>query len=447
MSDDRSPHDALHEDALREEIDRLRLENQQLRIDLADERLRATARPDGALLRARRLLSRSVSRARRAALRSNDGAASPVQTPPSPYVVRQHHPSSAERPRVLHVIANFHLGGSARLVVDLVERLGHAYEQSVVSWDIPESPAYAGIEVRHHPAHGVEAARRVIRELRPDLVHVHYLGDHQEKYGRRDWEWYRHWFACAEQTGVPVIENINIPTEPFVSSAVACYVHVSDYVRHRFGRRDGRHVTIYPGSDLDRFARPVGVAATDCLGMVCRLDGDKVDARAIEPFIDAIRIRPGTRALIVGAGRHLETYRRRVDAAGVAHAFTFTGYVAYDALPSLYAQMSIFVAPVHRESFGQVTPFAMAMRLPVIGYDVGAIPEIVGDANLVAPAGDSRRLGAIAAALLDDPARRAALGESNRARAERLFSVQAMIGAYEELYRELAHARDVRIAT
>jgi glycosyltransferase involved in cell wall biosynthesis len=107
-------------------------------------------------------------------------------------------------------------------------------------------------------------------------------------------------------------------------------------------------------------------------------------------------------------------------------------------LPALYAQMSVFVAPVHTESFGQVTPFAMGMKLPVIGYDVGAIPEIVGDPSLVAPAGDSAKLGAIAAALLDDRARRIALGAANRTRAERLFSVEAMVASYEALYRELA---------
>jgi glycosyltransferase involved in cell wall biosynthesis len=214
---------------------------------------------------------------------------------------------------------------------------------------------------------------------------------------------------------------------------------VSDYVRERFGRRDGRHVTIYPGSDLTMFAPAAGSApADDCLGMVYRLGRDKLDERAIDPFIEAIRLRPGTRALIVGGGVLLEAHRRRVAEAGLVDAFTFTGYTAYETLPALYQQMSVFVAPVHTESFGQVTPFAMGMKLPVIGYDVGAIPEIVGDASFVAPAGDSLRLGAIAAALLDDRPRRIAVGEANRARAERLFSVEAMVAAYEALYQEFA---------
>ena len=195
---------------------------------------------------------------------------------------------------------------------------------------------------------------------------------------------------------------------------------------------------LYPGSDLDRFAPPPGAeVADDCLGMVYRLARDKLDEGAMEPFIEAIRIRPGTRALIVGGGVSLERYRRRVAEAGMADAFEFTGYVEYEALPALYRRMSVFVAPVHRESFGQVTSFAMGMRLPVVGYAVGAIPEIVADDALLAPAGDGVRLGAIAAALLDDRARRVAIGAANRARAERLFSVRAMIAAYETLYEEL----------
>ncbi|HEX7981536.1 MAG TPA: glycosyltransferase family 4 protein, partial [Gemmatimonadaceae bacterium] len=190
---------------------------------------------------------------------------------------------------------------------------------------------------------------------------------------------------------------------------------------------------------LTMFAPTPGVEpADDVLGMVYRLWRDKIDERAIEPFIDAIHLRPGTRALIVGGGELLEVYRRRVVEEGLEDAFTFTGYAAYDTLPALFQRMSVHIAPVHTESFGQVTPFAMGMKLPVIGYDVGAIPEIVGNASLVAPAADSARLGAIAAALLDDRPRRLALGEANRARAERLFSVEAMVAAYEALYHELA---------
>jgi glycosyltransferase involved in cell wall biosynthesis len=424
-----------------EEIDRLRLENQRLRIELSD----AKARESSLEHTLRRGASQLVARARGSArgltsrLREQGEAKTTPDVLPAPYVVKQARAARAGRPRVLHLIMNFYLGGSARLVVDLIEGLGHDYGQRVVSCDLPPVPAYTNLALTHHPAFTLDAAFDALRRERPDLLHIHYLGHHGDKYGARDWEWYRHWFAAAEQLGIRAIENINIPTEPFVSDAVACYAHVSDYVRERYGRRDGRHVTIYPGSDLAMFAPTAGAEpADDVLGMVYRLGRDKLNDAAIDPFIEAIRRRPGTRALIVGGGVLLDEHRRRVAAAGLEDAFTFTGYTAYEALPALYAQMSVFVAPVHTESFGQVTPFAMGMKLPVIGYDVGAIPEIVADASLVAPPGDSAQLGALAAALLDDRPRRMAVGEANRARAERLFSVEAMVAAYAALYRELA---------
>jgi len=424
-----------------QEIDRLRLENQRLRIELADAKAREASLDHTLRRAARQVAARATSSARGLAGRLRGGSSAPASTAelPAPYVVKQAPATSADRPRVLHLIANFYLGGSARLVVDLLEGLGHAYDQRVVSCDLPPAPAYTGFALTHHTARTIDAALDVLHRERPDLLHIHYLGHHGDKYGARDWEWYRHWFAAAERLGIRAIENINIPTEPFVSASVACYAHVSDYVREQYGRRDGRHVTIYPGSDLAMFSAPPDAQpADDVLGMVYRLGRDKLNEQAIDPFIEAIRLRPRTRALIVGGGVLLDAHRRRVAEAGLENAFTFTGYAAYETLPALYQQMSVFVAPVHTESFGQVTPFAMGMKLPVVGYDVGAIPEIVGNASLVAPAGDSARLGAIAAALLDDRARRIALGEANRARAEERFSVEAMVAAYEALYRELA---------
>lgn len=424
-----------------QEIDRLRLETQRLRIELADAKTRESSLEHNLRLGARQIRDRAKNRARGLVrrLRGKSGRAASSADLPPPYVVKEAPASRPDRPRVLHVIANFYIGGSARLVVDLIEGLGHDYDQRVVAYDLPPAPAYTGLALTQHTAGTVDAALEVLHRERPDLLHIHYLAHHLDKYGVRAWEWYRHWFAAAERLRIPTIENINIPTEPFVSDVVACYVHVSDYVRELYGRRDGRHVTIYPGSDLTMFAPTPGVEpADDVLGMVYRLWRDKIDERAIEPFIDAIHLRPGTRALIVGGGELLEVYRRRVVEEGLEDAFTFTGYAAYDTLPALFQRMSVHIAPVHTESFGQVTPFAMGMKLPVIGYDVGAIPEIVGNASLVAPAADSARLGAIAAALLDDRPRRLALGEANRARAERLFSVEAMVAAYEALYHELA---------
>lgn len=171
--------------------------------------------------------------------------------------------------------------------------------------------------------------------------------------------------------------------------------------------------------------------------MVYRLESDKLNEASILPLIRAVQKRPGTKALIVGGGSLLEPFQKTVQEAGLSEKFEFTGYVSYDSLPEYYRRMTVFVAPVWKESFGQVSPFAMNMRIPVCGYDVGAIREITDDSRVLAPDADADGLADIIVHLLDDAEERRSVGEFQHQRAQSNFSVEAMVNAYAKLYREL----------
>ena len=357
------------------------------------------------------------------ATHAKNPAAYQVKLPPAP-------PQNA--PKVVHVIANFMTGGSSRLVVDLVEYLGGSVQQVVLTSFNPLPPAYVGVEIDECPlSASIEPFVEYFKRTVPDFVHVHYWGDCDES-------WYAKTIEAANSLGLPVIENINTPIEPYRSEAVMKYVYVSDYVRTVFGDADSRHVTIYPGSDFNLFRRGKNDHAPDkCVGMVYRLECDKLNEEAILPFIRIVQLRPQTRILIVGGGTLLDSFQSATRAASVAANFEFTGYASYDELPELYRRMSLFVAPVWRESFGQVVPFAMSMKVPVVGYNVGAIGEIIGDDSLLAPATDVEHLARISVFLLDSPEQRRQIGESLQERAEGLFSVESMTRQYEQLYSEI----------
>jgi glycosyltransferase involved in cell wall biosynthesis len=435
-----APQSPLEERALelRTEIDRLRLQNQHLTAQL--EELTTPARWGRAYSKH---LWRSAWQkywvARWHLLHVRDPKrALKVRDQHEPYKVRVPQVAGSVRPRVLHVIGNFHTGGSAQLIVDIVEQLGQRFESHILVRSLPPRPAYTGIDLIHRERVKAKHVLALLQELKPDLVHVHMLGHQHDEYGKRDWTWYHRVFVALEAYGCPVIENINIPVEPYVSPAVRCYVHVSDFVRERFGRQDAWNLTIYPGSDFEFYARRDDQAITDgCIGMVYRMQPDKLDESSIEPFIRAIQKRPGTRALIVGGGQLLQVYQQRVAEAGLDGAFTFTGFVPYVELPGYLAKMSVFVAPVHTESFGQVSAFAMGMELPVVAYRVGALVEITGDPSVLAPPGDANRLAEIVVELLDDRPRRLRIGEANRRRAEERFSTASMVADYDALYSEL----------
>ncbi len=350
----------------------------------------------------------------------------------SPYELRISGRIDQDRRRILHALGNVTTGGSSRLVVDIIEHLSCHYEQEVITGYIPSPPHYRGMKATLFTPHaGPDGMARYLSTHRPDLLHVHYWGE-------SDLKWYQNVFAAAQRTGCRVIENVNTPVRPFASDNIERYIFVSDYVRRSFGSETGKDLTIYPGSDFSVFSRTSGSEPPDdCIGMVYRLEADKLDEHAMDVFIKVVRRRPGTRVLIVGGGTFLNRYQAAARTSGAGDAFTFTGYVSYDRLPALYEKMSIFVAPVWKESFGQVSPFAMHMGMPVAGYDIGALSEIIGDSELLAPCGDSDRLAEIIVRLLDDRPRRLEIGRRNRARADAKFSIESMISSYKDLYRSL----------
>ncbi len=367
----------------------------------------------------------------RAALRGSLRRSFGLSHPPL-YVVRlRQRIGLARRPRVLHAIANVWVGGSTQLVVDLHDYLGHRIEMEVITSSLPPHGAHEGMTIRLAPQPASpHQVRSVFSRFRPDIVHVHYWGD-------VDAAWYRVIFEIAAEFECPALQNVNTPIAPFSAASIACNVFVSQSVLDRFGSTV-RAKVIHPGIDLERFAPPAAEepGAFDAIGMVYRLENDKLSADAIELFIAVVKRRPATRAIIIGDGSLFSHFRRRVEQEGLSSHFELAGYVPYDELPTHLARFKTFVAPVRQESFGQVIPFAMSAGLAVAGYRVGAVPEILeSDETLGATLEET---AALIVALLNDRERIKALGRRNHAIAQRRFSVETMAIAYAEVYGQVA---------
>ncbi len=346
-------------------------------------------------------------------------------------------PPDIRRPKILHVIPNVFVGGSTQLIIDIIQHLSHHYQQEVLTSALWRGGEHLGMTAHCVAQPTSDGIRDVYRRYSPDIVHVHY-------WGLTDDIWYKAAFDALDAIpGAQVVENVNTPVAPMVVPRVNHYVFVSEYVRAQFGSAvadpDASSI-IYPGIDLSRFSKQYdGEDAKNAIGMVYRLESDKLREDAIDLFIEVIKLRPHTHAVIVGGGSFLEGYIERTIAAGVRENFRFTGYVPYDDLPDLYDTFSIFVAPVWKESFGQVSPFAMAKGLAVAGYAVGALPEIVGRADSFAT--EMQDAARIIVDLLNAPERLVETGERNRVRATTMFAVETMIERYDALYARLLAER------
>lgn len=98
---------------------------------------------------------------------------------------------------------------------------------------------------------------------------------------------------------------------------------------------------------------------------------------------------------------------------------TMAGYVDRPRLRELYRGALCFAYPSHFEGFGLPPLEAMACGVPVISSDGGALPEVVGDAALVFPAGDRSALESALRCVISDGRLREELRQKGLAQAAR----------------------------
>jgi N-acetyl-alpha-D-glucosaminyl L-malate synthase BshA len=91
------------------------------------------------------------------------------------------------------------------------------------------------------------------------------------------------------------------------------------------------------------------------------------------------------------------------------------------------------------ESFCLSILEAMCFGCPSVATNVGGIPEVIEESvtGLLAPSGDADALARAVESLIQDPARRDALGRAAQQRARANFSATVVVPQYEALYRRV----------
>lgn len=115
----------------------------------------------------------------------------------------------------------------------------------------------------------------------------------------------------------------------------------------------------------------------------------------------------------------------------------FEGRVNEDRLRSVYSSCDIFVSPSRYESFGLVFLEAMREGKPVIGCDVGGMPELINDGEnglLITP-GNVRELADALLTLVRSEPLRQRFGQAGREIFETRFTAQRMAANSVQLYR------------
>jgi len=243
--------------------------------------------------------------------------------------------------------------------------------------------------------------------------------------------------------GLPLLRvkaDVKKPTAGFTFSSVRTTIAASDYIKNLYlevGLDDARVTVIKQGITPPPFvpARGTGPLRVGLLGRLDPVKGHEVFLKAAAAVLAS-----GT-----GAEFHIAGYEANLtygDLRRIAEELDIAGSVAFhgrvDGPFKFMASCDIgVIASLGSEAVSRAALEWLAAGRPLISTTAGSLPEYA-DAAWLVPPGDHAALAAKLELLLADPARAAALGLANRARAERDFAPDAFSAATCAAFQEAA---------
>jgi glycosyltransferase involved in cell wall biosynthesis len=115
------------------------------------------------------------------------------------------------------------------------------------------------------------------------------------------------------------------------------------------------------------------------------------------------------------------------------------GSVPYQKMPSLYQDSDILLLPTVREGLPLAALEAMSCGLPVVATDCSSLPELIdeGKGGFLCPLGNVNAFADKISLLAQAPHLRREMGDYNRAKVEKIFTLDRMVNQYKELFEEV----------
>ncbi len=157
-------------------------------------------------------------------------------------------------------------------------------------------------------------------------------------------------------------------------------------------------------------------------------------------IFDRLRQRVPATLVMIGDGPDRPAAEALCREKGIAPYVSFLGNMP--ALEAVMPAADLYLLPSNSESFGLSALEAQACGVPVLGYAVGGLPEVVvdGETGFLRGVGDVGGLADAGASLLQDPTRYEAMARASRERAIRLFHADAIVSLYVALYERVLAA-------
>jgi glycosyltransferase involved in cell wall biosynthesis len=316
-----------------------------------------------------------------------------------------------------------------------------------------ELPVQRAGDVNRHASRDPRELRRLIDELKPDVLDLH-----EEPFSVAA----RQWLAAAPSE-LPLVmytaQNVDKRYPPpfsiyerrahrRVAALYPCSRQAASVAR---GKGFAGLIDVIPlGYDPGLFDE--GTQSLDDDELVLALFGRLVREKGVRDAVHVLArvngLRPA-RLVVAGSGPEEGPVRELAAAVGLADRVEIEPWRSAAELAELYRRVHVVLVPsvataTWVEQFGRVIVEAQASGAVVAGYASGSIPEVAGDAAVLADSGNAAQLAEGVVALLDDPSRYARLRELGLA-LSRARTWTQIAGRQAELYCGVAAGETERV--
>jgi glycosyltransferase involved in cell wall biosynthesis len=138
-------------------------------------------------------------------------------------------------------------------------------------------------------------------------------------------------------------------------------------------------------------------------------------------------LREDWHAVFMGDGDVFEEMRAKAVQLGLADRVEFTGWVEHETIGRVLSSSDVCLAPEPSNPLNDVSSMVklseyMAMSRPIVSYDLAESRFGAGEAAVFVAPGDHAGFARAVSELLDEPARRAAMGVAGRERVQRVLA-------------------------
>lgn len=370
--------------------------------------------------------------------------------------------TARRRPRVLHLISSFEIGGTERQAVELLKRLdGERYDVRLAALR-NEGPFYSQIEARFpdvpefpltsfYDANAVKQLarlRRLMLRENIDILHAHdfyssLIGAAAARLsGVRVIAAQRHLKLSdrrAHKWGTRLIHRL--ATRILVNSEA-----IREYIVNNDGAQPDKIIVVKNGvvpitSSPKTRAELCGELGLDndvtIVGMVARLQTVKGHRFFIEAAAEVLRRRTDAHFVLVGDGPLRTEIASQAAELGITNHVHMLGDRA--DVSRLVSAFDLLVLASLHEGLPNAVMEAMAAGVPVVATGVGGTKELItaGETGYLAPPANSAALAERICFALGDEIHRDEIISAARRKIASAFGIERMVESVEALYDEL----------